>query len=110
MLGFQEAVGGVQPNAELEQPGTEELSGVAGRAGHQQEPISRGGHVGHGTGGHDRRPTAVFIGQLTGTGARRVPDGAHRTSDRLQPVARLRQQPKFTTVSRLPDEVSTPRV
>lgn len=106
LRGFQETVDGVQPDAKLEQQGAEGLGGAAGRVGHQQEPIGRGGHVGHGTGGNDRRSTAVAVGQLAGTGARRMSDGARRTADRLQPVARIRQQHKFATVSRLSDEVS----
>lgn len=99
LRGFQETVVGVQPDAKLEQQGAERLGGAAGRVGHQQEPIGCGRHVGHGTSGHDRRPTAFAVGQLAGTGARGVPDGARRTADRLQPVARLRQQHKFATVS-----------
>jgi len=106
LRGFQETVDGVQPDAKLEQQGAEELGSAAGRVGHQQEPICRGGHVGHRTSGHYCCPTAVVVGQLAGTGARRVSDGARRTADRLQPVARLRQQHKFSAVSRLSDEVS----
>jgi len=97
----------VQPDAKLEQQGAEGLGGAVGRVGHQQEPIGRGGHVGHGSSGNDRRSTAIAFGQLAGTRARRMSDGARRTADRLQPVARLRQQHKFTTVSRLSDEVSS---
>lgn len=107
MRGFQEDVDGVvQPDAELEQRGAQELGRVAGRVGHQQEPIGRGGHVGHRTGGHHRRPTAVAVGQLAGTGARRVSHRARRAAHRLQPVARLRQQHQLATVPRLSDEVS----
>lgn len=99
MRGFQATVDGVRPDAKLEQQGEEGLGGAAGRVGHQQEPICRGGHVGHRTSSHDRCPTAIVVGQLAGTGARRVSDGARRTTDRLQPLARLRQQHKFATVS-----------
>jgi len=106
LRGFQETVDGVQPDAKLEQQGAEGLGGASGRVDHQQEPIGSGGHVGHGSSSHDCRPTAVAVGQLAGTGARRVPDGARRTSDRLQPVARLRKQHQLATVSRLSDEVS----
>lgn len=81
LRGFQETVDGVQPDAKLEQQGAEGLGGAAGRVGHQQEPICRGGHVGHGTSGHDRCPAAVVVSQLTGTGARRVSDGSRRTAD-----------------------------
>jgi len=106
LRGFQETVDGVQPDAKLEQQRTEELDSAAGCIGHQQEPICRCGHVRHRTSGHDRCPTAVVVGQLAGTGSRRMSDGTCRTPDRLQPVAGLRQQHKFATVSRLPDEVS----
>lgn len=58
---FQEAV--VQPgDSELEQQGAEGLGSVAGRADHQQEPVGSRRHVGHRTGGHDRRPAAVAVG------------------------------------------------
>lgn len=107
--GFQETVGGGvrrSDDAQLEQQGAQRVGGAAGRAHRQQEPIGRGGHVGHGTGGHDRRATAVPVGQLAGTGPRRLPDRARRAADRLQPVAGLRQQSQLATVPRLPDEVS----
>lgn len=103
---FQEAVDRVRPDAQLEQQGAEGIGGAAGRDRHQQEPVGRRGRVGHGTGGHDRRPTAVPVGQLAGTGPRRMPDGARRAAHRLQPVAGLRQQPQHPAISRLSDEVS----
>lgn len=103
---FQETVGRVRQNTELEQPGTEKLGGPIGRAHHQQEPIGRGGRVRHGTGGHHRRPTAVPVGQLAGAGARRLSHRPRRAAHRLQPVARLRQQSQLATIPRLPDEVS----
>lgn len=107
MCVFQETV--VQPHAELEQRGAQELRCPAGRAHHQQEPIGRGGRVRHRTGGHHRRSAAVAVGQFAGSVAGPgVPHRARRTADRLQPVARVRQQPEHATVSRLSDEVSAP--
>lgn len=109
MRGFQETVDGApRPDAELEQRGTEELGGAAGRADREQEPIGCGGRFGYRTGGYDRRPAAIAVGQLAGTmsGPRRVPHRARRTADRLQPVAGVFQQPQHATVPRFSDEVS----
>lgn len=103
---LQTTVDGVQSDAELEQQGAEGIGGAVGRVGHQQEPIGRRRHVGHGTGGHHRGATAVAFGQFAGTRPGRVSDRARRAPDRLQPMARLRQLPEHATVPRLSDEVS----
>lgn len=87
LRGFQEAVDGLQPDTKLEQQRAEGFCCPAGRVGHQQEPIGRGGHVRYGTSGHNCRSTAIALCQLARTGARRMPDSARRTSDRFQSVA-----------------------
>jgi len=71
-------------DSELEQQGAERLGSVAGRADYQQEPVGGGRRVGHRTGGHDRRPAAVAVGQLAGTAAGRLP---RRLSDSARRAA-----------------------
>lgn len=104
---FQETVDG--PNdTQLEQQGAERLGGAAGRADHQQEPVGGRRRVGHRSGGHDRRPAAVPVGQLAGAAglSRGLSDRARRAAHRLQPVAGFHQHPELSAVPRLPNEVS----